>query len=74
MITPVAWLHENYPDAYVITNRVKNIWLGCDPKHVEHYTIPIYSAERRESLLREPIGSGPTKPSGPIINKPRGMA
>ena len=39
---PGAWLHCSHPEAYVITDRVKEIWLACNPRHVEHYTIPLF--------------------------------
>jgi hypothetical protein len=39
---PIAWLHRDHVTAYVITDRVKGIWLNVDPKHVENYTIPLY--------------------------------
>lgn len=38
----VAWLHSNHRTAYVITDRVKDVWLRVDPSHVEYYTIPLY--------------------------------
>lgn len=39
---PSAWLHNRHSTAYVITDRVKEIWLAADPEHVENYTIPLY--------------------------------
>lgn len=33
----VAWLHDYAPEALVITDAVKNIWLKAKPEHVEHY-------------------------------------
>jgi len=39
----IAWLHKNHPDAYCITDAVKNVWLSVDPKTVENYTIPLYA-------------------------------
>jgi len=39
---PVAWLHADHRTAYVITDKVKQVWLQVDPKHVEHYTVPLY--------------------------------
>lgn len=59
---PAAWLHAEHRTAYVITNRVKEIWLGADPKHVEHYTIPLY-AEHLVTIRRElPKGDANVKP------------
>ncbi len=30
--TPIAWLHKDHATAYVITERVKNIWEEIDPE------------------------------------------
>ena len=43
-VEPAAWLHIKHPTAYVITDRVKCIWLKCKEQHVERYTIPLYAA------------------------------
>jgi hypothetical protein len=40
---PVAWLHKDYATAYVITNRVKDLWEKVDQKHVQNYTVPLFS-------------------------------
>jgi hypothetical protein len=42
---PVAWLHKDKSTAFVITDRVKQIWLEVDAKHVENYTIPLYLSQ-----------------------------
>jgi len=53
---PVAWLHADHRTAYVITDKVKQVWLQVDPKHVEHYTVPLY-LDRWDgaTLLRAPM-------------------
>lgn len=38
---PVAWLHATKGTSHVITDRVKEIWMQVDPKHVENYTAPL---------------------------------
>ena len=50
---PVAWMHVHHTTAYVITDRVKGIWLEVDSKHVEHYTIPLYTAAPINAIPRE---------------------
>jgi hypothetical protein len=46
---PVAWLHKDHPTAHVITDKVKRLWLAVRPKHVENYTIPVYSGDNNGS-------------------------
>ena len=40
---PVAWLHENRPEADVITDAVKNVWTGVVVGKDSVYSIPLYS-------------------------------
>jgi hypothetical protein len=40
----MAWLHAEHGNAYVITDRVKDLWKQVDPRHVENYTVPLYAA------------------------------
>lgn len=40
---PVAWLHENRPDADVITHAVKNVWNGVVVGRMAQYSIPLYA-------------------------------
>jgi hypothetical protein len=53
----VAWMHDGYQSSplreaasaqaahlWVISDKVKRLWLAANPKHVEHYTIPLYAA------------------------------
>lgn len=58
---PDAWLHEDQQSAYVITDRVKGLWLASWPKQVEHYTIPLY----RDALktASEPNGNAVAVPN-----------
>jgi hypothetical protein len=44
---PVAWLHKDQP--WVITDRVRQIWLASKPSQVENYTIPLYAAPLSET-------------------------
>jgi len=72
---PVAWLHADHRTAYVITDKVKQVWLQVDPKHVEHYTVPLY-LDRWDgaTLLRAPMALGGAVIPPVIVNKPKGMA
>lgn len=55
MSKPIAWLHKIHPTAYVITNRVKQLWVKCgNPEHVENYTIPLYERDP-EGTVRVPV-------------------
>jgi len=38
---PIAWQHD-VREVDVIHDKVKQLWLAVKPKHVEHYTIPLY--------------------------------
>ena len=71
---PVAWLHADHRTAYVITDKVKQVWLQVDPKHVEHYTVPLY-LDRWDgaTLLRAPMALGGAVIPPVIVNKPKGM-
>ncbi len=40
---PVAWLHENRPEADVITDAVKNVWTGVVVGKDSVYSIPLYA-------------------------------
>jgi hypothetical protein len=40
----MAWLHAEHGNAYVITDRVKDLWKQVDPRHVDNYTVPLYAA------------------------------
>ena len=40
---PVAWLHENRPEADVITDAVKNVWTGVVVGKDSGYSIPLYA-------------------------------
>ena len=39
---PKAWLHQNRPDADVITDAVKNVWNGVAVGKEALYSIPLY--------------------------------
>ena len=43
---PVAWLHENRPEADVITDVVKNVWNGVVVGKDSAYSIPLYAQKR----------------------------
>lgn len=51
-VRPVAWMHECLKPGDcdisavngVIHDEVKRLWLEVNPKHVEHYTVPLYRA------------------------------
>ena len=47
-LVPVAWLHDQRPDADVITNSVRDVWLAALPKQVEHYTTPLYALPKED--------------------------
>lgn len=51
---PVAWLHKEHGDAYVISARVKEIWEQVNPKHVENYTVPLYPVRRLQAAFVSP--------------------
>ena len=62
---PVAWMRADGEGeslstmAYCITDRVKQIWLGANPKQVERYTIPLYGPSIIYRAIQEPeAGSG----------------
>ena len=43
-LRPAAWLHKEHGNAYVITDRIKQLWIDAgNPGHVENYTIPLYT-------------------------------
>ena len=55
-VEPRAWLHDGSKEHVidVVTERIKMIWLGAAPKHVEHYTIPLYTVADVLAALRQP--------------------
>lgn len=54
-VEPRAWLHDGSKEHVidVVTERIKMIWLGAAPKHVEHYTIPLYTVADVLAALRK---------------------
>lgn len=40
---PVAWAHDTKGYAYVISDAVRQLWLKAKPKHVKHYTVPLFT-------------------------------
>ena len=39
---PVAWLHEQSTDSYVVTNAVKSVWGRVAVGRLAAYAIPLY--------------------------------
>ena len=48
--TPVAWMRDDGTEGSIttmtvcISDKVRDLWLKANPKQVERYTIPLYTA------------------------------
>jgi hypothetical protein len=49
----VAWLHKDKQSAFVITEKVKQIWEGCNTNMVENYTIPLVLESELSACRKE---------------------